>query len=65
VLNIYESKTSELKNQLRVSTETGIGGTATVSYECTFLPVAVVECQQKTEKTGQHALYCIKFDYTF
>jgi len=32
VLNIYESKTSELKNQLRVATEAGIGGTATVSF---------------------------------
>jgi len=28
---MYESKTSELKNQLRVATEAGIGGTATVS----------------------------------
>lgn len=31
VLNIYEAKTSELKNQLRVATEAGIGGTASVS----------------------------------
>ena len=33
VLDVYESKTSVLKNQLRVATEAGIGGTATVSYE--------------------------------
>jgi len=32
VLNIYESKTSEVKNRLRVTTEAGIGGTATVSF---------------------------------
>jgi len=36
-VNIYESKVSDLKNQLRVATEAGIGGTATVSHFVTYL----------------------------